>query len=249
VSGVEHTDDFKTFGEDYHGRFRQNVYTRIFGQRGPLLRMIAKYAPSGTLLDIGCGQGIWLSQAQRRFAVSGCDTSEYALARAKQNVPAARALSKVDANEPLPFESGSFDVVTALDLVEHLHAPETVVAEARRLLRPGGVFAFTTPNPKCVSALRWKPQDWHGVRDPTHISMAPAAFWTDLIAKDGFTTRDVRFDGLWDVPYSHLGRSSKVVKLAEHIAVQLPSILSYNAGVRIPERYGENIVVIATSST
>lgn len=242
---VQHTDDFKTFGEDYHGRFRQNFYTRVFGQRGPLLRMIAKHVASGRLLDIGCGQGIWISQAQQRFTVSGCDTSEYALERARQNVPAAELLNKVDANEPLPFESGTFDVVTALDVVEHLHAPETLVAEARRLLRPGGIFAFTTPNPNCLSARRWKPQDWHGARDPTHISMAPATSWTEMIARDGFKTIDVRYDGLWDVPYSSLGRKNRLAKIVEHIVVQLPSILTYNAGLRIPEPVGENIVIIA----
>ena len=241
-----HTDDFKRFGRDYHDRFRQNLYTRVFGQRGPLLREIARYARSGRLLDIGCGQGMWLSQARRRFTVSGCDTSEFALEGARRNVPEAEQLLVVDANKPLPFESGTFDVVTSLDVVEHLHAPETVFREAKRLLRSGGVFAFTTPNPRCVSATSLKPQDWHGARDVTHINMRPASDWVAMAQSEGFRVLDVRYDGLWDVPYSSLGRRSRLFKILEHLYVQLPFILLYNAGYRIPEKYGENIVVIAT---
>ncbi|HTU82034.1 MAG TPA: class I SAM-dependent methyltransferase [Candidatus Acidoferrales bacterium] len=239
------SDDFRTFGRAYHERFRENPFTRVFGQRGPLLRFIARYVPGGRLLDIGCGQGAWLSQAVRRFRVSGCDTSEYALEGARRNVPAAERLAAVDANRPLPFESGSFDAVTALDVVEHLHAPETLIAEAWRLLRPGGVFALTTPNPRCRSATSWKPQDWHGARDVTHINMKPADAWVAMIEAQGFKTLDVRFDGLWDVPYSSAGKRWRLAKLFEHAAVQLPSILAYNAGIRIPEPLGENAVVLA----
>ena len=239
------TDDFKQFGRDYHERFRENVFTRVFGQRGPLLRDIARYVASGTLLDIGCGQGAWLSQAQKRFTVSGCDTSKYALEGARRNVPAAKDLREVDANQPLPFDSGTFDAVTSLDVVEHLHAPETLMAEAHRLLRDGGVFAFTTPNPRCVSATAWKPSDWHGARDSTHINMQTSDFWVAMAQAQGFDVLDVRYDGMWDVPYSALGRGSKFGRLLEHLYVQLPSILIYNAGIRIPEKYGENIVVLA----
>ncbi len=238
-------DDFKEFGEAYHGRFRQNLFTRIFGQRGPLLRQIARYVPSGRLLDIGCGQGVWLHQARKRFRVSGCDTSEFALAAARRNLPDAEALVQVDANQPLPFESGRFDVVTSLDVVEHLEHAETLMSEARRLLRAGGVFAFSTPNPNCLSATHWKPQTWHGARDVTHINMRPSAAWVEMAREQGFETLDVRYDGLWDVPYSRAGASNAAAKALEHLAIQLPSILLYNAGARIPERYGENAVIIA----
>jgi SAM-dependent methyltransferase len=237
--------DFATFGEDYHGRFRPNLYTRIFGQRGPLLRLVTKHVSSGRLLDIGCGMGWWLSDAARHFRVSGCDYSEFALARARVRLPQAEAMVEADANEALPFESGAYDVVTALDVVEHMRDPGVLISEASRLLRPGGLFAFTTPNPNCFSARKWKPQDWHGVRDSTHINIRPASNWTGLASRNGFHVVDVRYDGLWDVPYSSAGRKTPVGKFVEHVVVQLPSVLAYNAGVRIPEALGENVLVLA----
>jgi len=48
--------------------------------------------------------------------------------------------------EQLPFRTGVFDVVTANMVVEHLTAPGAVLAEVRRVLRPGGRFLFVTPN-------------------------------------------------------------------------------------------------------
>lgn len=236
--------DFASFGSDYHTRFRTNLYTRIFGVRGPLLRLIRARVRTGRLLDIGCGQGAWLADAARHFHVSGCDTSEFALEQARKRIPTAEAFVKVDANDPLPFESGSFDAVTTLDVVEHLHSPETLIAEAVRMLRPGGIFALTTPNPRCASALRFKPEDWHGARDTTHITLRPVEFWEELLRAGGIQPLDVRFDGLWDVPYSKLARKHRVAQLFEHAFVQLPSVLAYNAGVRIPEAYGENILII-----
>ena len=48
--------------------------------------------------------------------------------------------------DELPFDAGSFDVVVAGEMLEHVRAPEEVVAEVRRVLRPRGTFVGSVPN-------------------------------------------------------------------------------------------------------
>jgi SAM-dependent methyltransferase len=51
-----------------------------------------------------------------------------------------------DLNNPIPFPSGVFDVVLAVEVMEHLESPWRFLREAVRLLNSGGIFIFSTPN-------------------------------------------------------------------------------------------------------
>src|SRR5437667_5666182 len=90
------------------------------------------------ILDIGCGTGANLEMLSRFGEAEGVDVSTEALAfcreRGLQNVRQGEA-------EHLPYEDGSFDLVTALDVVEHLDDDVAGLQEMRRVLRPGG-YAF-----------------------------------------------------------------------------------------------------------
>jgi SAM-dependent methyltransferase len=73
--------------------------------------------------------------------------------------------------EDIPFEDGSFDVVVAGELLEHLRDPRRVVSEVLRVLRPGGTFVASVPNAyRLKNRLRFllgrNPED-----DPTHLQM------------------------------------------------------------------------------
>ncbi len=87
------------------------------------------------ILDIGCGTGANLEMLSRFGEAEGVDVSTEALAfcreRGLQNVRQGEA-------EHLPYEDGSFDVVTALDVVEHLDDDVEGLREMRRVLRTGG---------------------------------------------------------------------------------------------------------------
>ena len=76
-----------------------------------------------------------------------------------------------DVSEALPFPDANFDVVVAGELLEHVPDPAAVVAEARRLLRPGGTFVGSVPNAfRLKNRLRFAaglpPEN-----DPTHLHM------------------------------------------------------------------------------
>lgn len=98
------------------------------------------------LLDVACGPG-WLSAAavQRGAIVTGVDFAEPMVALARSRCPNA-TFHTGDA-EHLPFEAGQFDaVVCSLGLL-HFPNPERAIAEAWRVLTPGGRYAFTCWTP------------------------------------------------------------------------------------------------------
>ncbi len=100
-----------------------------------------------SILDIGCGGGLLTNYlAQRRHLVQGIDLSLSSLkiAEARDATRSVR-YARADASH-LPFSNGSFDVVCAMDLLEHVENPQQVIAEASRVLKPEGLFFFHTFN-------------------------------------------------------------------------------------------------------
>src|SRR5207302_9025907 len=103
-------------------------------------REIGKRKPR--ILDVGCGTGANLQMLAQHGASEGVDVSPEALEFCR-----ARGLSKVKlgAAESLPFEDASFDLVTGLDVVEHLDDDMAGLREMRRVLRPDGRAVLFVP--------------------------------------------------------------------------------------------------------
>jgi 2-polyprenyl-6-hydroxyphenyl methylase/3-demethylubiquinone-9 3-methyltransferase len=99
------------------------------------------------VLDIGCGAGFLGNYlAQRGHAVTGIDAAQDALAVARLHDVSGQARYVQGDALHLPFENGSFDVVCALDFLEHVEDPDRAIDEAARVLAPGGSFFFHTFN-------------------------------------------------------------------------------------------------------
>jgi SAM-dependent methyltransferase len=94
------------------------------------------------ILDVGCGTGANLLMLSQYGDAEGVDVSEDALAFCRE-----RGLEKVKlgAAEKLPYDDGTFDLVTALDVVEHLDNDLAGLREMRRVLRPGGHVLLFVP--------------------------------------------------------------------------------------------------------
>ncbi|MCC5832684.1 MAG: 3-demethylubiquinone-9 3-O-methyltransferase [Chlamydiales bacterium] len=106
------------------------------------------------VLDIGCGGGFLTNAlAQAGHAVSGVDLSKESLRIAAQSDTTGSVRYSCADAYALPFEERSFDIVCAMDLLEHVEAPEKVISEAARVLRSGGRFFFHTFNRNWVSYL------------------------------------------------------------------------------------------------
>lgn len=120
------------------------------------------------VLDLGCRYGALTRAYIEGNDVVGVDVDREALAEAATlGIETAWA----DVDEPLPFADASFGVVVAGELLEHIRSPERLVAEVRRLLRPGGRFVGSVPNAfRLRNRMRFvagrPPED-----DPTHLHM------------------------------------------------------------------------------
>ena len=108
---------------------------------GPLLDAVG--ATAGTrLLDVASGPGFITSAAAARGAIAaGLDFSPAMIAEACARHPGI-AFSQGDA-QALPFDAGTFDAVVMNFALLHLARPEAALAEAHRVLRAGGRYAFT----------------------------------------------------------------------------------------------------------
>lgn len=128
-----------------------------------------------TVLDLGCGAGFLSNYlAERGHVVWGIDNTTENLVVAKLHDSTRRvAYQKGDACA-LPFADGSMQVVCAMDLLEHVERPHELIAEASRVLEPGGLFFFHTFNRNwlanliVIKGVEWfvknAPKDLHVLR-------------------------------------------------------------------------------------
>jgi SAM-dependent methyltransferase len=108
-----------------------------------------------TLLDVGCGGGFALLLAAARGAVvSGIDAAQPLLDIAAERVPGATLVAG-DLEDPLPFDAGSFDVVTAFNSAQYAADPVGVLVNMRKVTKPGGMVGIVVwgPPSQCESGV------------------------------------------------------------------------------------------------
>jgi 2-polyprenyl-6-hydroxyphenyl methylase / 3-demethylubiquinone-9 3-methyltransferase len=134
-------------------------------------KILHERGPNARVLDVGCGAGFLSNHlAHQGFDVTGIDASAASLEVAARHDVSGRATYVLGDAMSLPFASGSFDVVCAMDFLEHVEDPAAVVAEIARVLAPGGVFFFHTFN---RNPLAWlviiKGVEWFVKNTPRHM--------------------------------------------------------------------------------
>ena len=125
------------------------------------------------ILDIGCGTGYDLYQLSKRYPhaqVLGLDIAETMTHRARRRVGlwrrlTGRSLFVCGDAERLPVATASVDMVVS-NLALQWCDPRIVFTEARRVLRPGGLFMFTTFGPYTLRELR---EAWRAVDNAAHV--------------------------------------------------------------------------------
>lgn len=145
------------------------------------------------LLDVGCATGEYTAEMATRFDhVDAVDIDPTRIEIFAACAP-ANVTPRVASVTDLPFETDRYDLVTMIEVLEHLPATEDALREIARVLRPGGHLVLTTPN------RRW-PVEQHGVRlGSRRVSgyLLPGLTWIRPLHRrmcrpDAFTVRDLR---------------------------------------------------------
>ena len=145
------------------------------------------YRKPGRLLDVGCGRGEFLQRfADLGFNCIGVDSAESASSFAPGCDVRVLNLDR----DPFPFPDESFDFVFSKSVVEHLRNPEAVLAECRRVLKPGGIAVVMTPS--------WRHQWRIFFEDLGHIRPFGAGALADGLTLAGF--KDVRVEYFHQLP-------------------------------------------------
>jgi SAM-dependent methyltransferase len=134
---------------------------------------LAPHKRSGALLDLGCSSGSFLeSMKDEPWKLYGVEMSADSARTAE-----ARSGARVFVGDipDAPFAPESFDVITCLDVLEHVYEPRRVMARVGEWLKPGGIFYVLVPNIDSAEA-RVFGSHWHGLEMPRHLShFSPAS--------------------------------------------------------------------------
>ena len=138
----------------YYERASRNFFARRWHQN--IATLVRRLMPQGyesmKHLDVGCGDGFTIRMIRPQGAITGVDTDSIMLRHAK-----ARGIKIVNADirNLSMFDDHSFDLITCLDVLEHVEHPTLALAETYRVLKKRGFFILTTPNVNLSFRLIW----------------------------------------------------------------------------------------------
>jgi SAM-dependent methyltransferase len=164
--------------------------------RGPppdhLAQFVAELPEAEHALDLGCGDGR-LTAELRANAVTAADVSPVALRRAAARLRGAEIASLVP-DEPFPFVDSEFELVLCTEVIEHVRDVQLFLSEIRRVLRPGGGLALTTPDHGRRDGLRILMNGFEGQFNPLtpHLRFFTRRSLAELLDAMGFTVESIK---------------------------------------------------------
>ncbi len=145
--------------------------------------------PDFRLLDVGCGAGNMIHHLNRYGQVKGLDIDERPVKVARER---GYDVDQFDVTQPMPFESNTFDAVTALDVIEHNEDDLAILADSYRVIKPGGHLIITVP------ALMWL---WsHNDEINAHVRRYTAGELKQKLTKTGFEVQRVTYNNFFVFP-------------------------------------------------
>lgn len=143
----------------------------VGGLHAFLEQKIIKQPHESAVLDVATGTGAWIARLHNAGFINirgiDKDVAQFDLD--------SSLVQRVDFDsEPIPFDNCSFDLITAIEIIEHIENPGFFLGEISRVLKPGGKIFLTTPNSNSLIArlrffLNGKLKFFDEKADPTHI--------------------------------------------------------------------------------
>jgi ubiquinone/menaquinone biosynthesis C-methylase UbiE len=200
VFGTSEQDRSVVSQYDAWARVYDWFWRRYMNKTLPVAQRTAAVASGEQVLDLACGTGALLARIARdtpRANLAGIDVAPQMVRRAREKLDAAADVRRGDAHN-LPFAAGTFDSVVCANTFHYFTQPTTVLAEARRVLKPEGRLVI----------LDWCRDYWtcrlmdrllHLI-DPAHNACYTLGGLTTLLQDAGFevqTAGRYRFDLVW----------------------------------------------------
>ena len=157
-----------------------------------LLDLLEKFRNTGRILDIGCGEGFFLEEAQNRgWKVFGTEFAEKYISICKEK-HIEMHYGKLN---PDHYSEGFFDVITWFEVIEHINYPANELKNIHRLLRKNGALYITTPNFNALSR-QWLKGKWSVIEYPEHLAYYTPRTLRNILKKAGFSSIRIKTTGI-----------------------------------------------------
>ncbi|HAW51682.1 MAG TPA: hypothetical protein DCX54_05040 [Flavobacteriales bacterium] len=144
------------------------------------------------ILDIGCGMGFFLEVAQElNWKTYGTEYTETAVENCRQK---DITMFKGDLSE-INFGELTFDVITCIEVIEHIQDLHSFISGIKKILRPGGLLYLTTPNIRSLNSRMLK-EDWNVLCYPEHLSYFSKKSLNKLLESNSFEKLFLVSDGV-----------------------------------------------------
>jgi 2-polyprenyl-3-methyl-5-hydroxy-6-metoxy-1,4-benzoquinol methylase len=143
-------------------------------------------------LDVGCGNGHMLSEAKKlNWEVYGTEFTDRAV-----EICSSKGISmNQGALNTSNYKKGQFDIITFIEVIEHINSPNKELSDFHYLLRKGGLLYITTPNFNSISRNLLK-ENWSIIEYPEHLCYYTAKTLHDALVRNGFEKLELKTTGL-----------------------------------------------------
>lgn len=191
LSANSQTSNFFDY-DDYYSEGNLEIPSFVLERLAEIVAEFAAFRKTNRLLDVGCGAGsILKAAADVGWQAEGLEVSASSVEFLKNNG------FKVFHGqlEEAAFPDNHFDVITAAEIIEHIHDPQKILNESFRILRPGGLFWGTTPNGQGLSS-KILGSEWSCVAPPEHLQLFSIKGLKIMLKRAGFRRIEIKTHGI-----------------------------------------------------
>jgi 2-polyprenyl-3-methyl-5-hydroxy-6-metoxy-1,4-benzoquinol methylase len=155
-----------------------------------LLKKFESKRKLNRILDVGCGDGYFLDVAKKKgWEVYGTEFTDNAIELCR-----SKGINMHQGSVQTFQEEIQFDVITSFEVLEHINDGKSHVNKIFQLLRPDGIFYFTTPN---FNSLNRKliGGKWNVIEYPEHLTYYTSATIKNLLVSEGFYKTSLQTTG------------------------------------------------------
>lgn len=186
------------FYNDFWQKNKKGIFFD-FSFKWPLVKELVSEEKNLTILDYGCGKGIFISELLKlnpNLELFGMDISDYAIKIAKKKFRNVKFFVQNE-EKKFPLKDESIDLILAMDVIEHVFDVKKLIGEFNRVLKPRGQLFVTTPYYGLIKNLVIAFCGFDQVFDPTaaHIRFFSKKSLTLILKLQGFKIIKVGYYG------------------------------------------------------